>query len=366
MRWMLSTAMMVATLGIASTAVAQPEEYLQLSAAGAAASTAGRHDEAYALFEQAHAVFPNARSFRAMGATAFQLRRYAVAILDYEAALSDERRPLTPEQRTQAEEELSVARRLVGTTRVTVVTSSASATIDGDDVALDTSLVLDPGPHELVVRAAGYVEQSRTFTTHAGEEHPFEITLDPVAGAAAIGDRAEPSEDPATTVGVAIPPTAEERGKVRVHVQASSGELALQRVTDEGNGRDRQAQFAPLCGAPCDIDLEPGTYSLGVSHGDDTPRRAEHHLFTFDADTTLELDYASADGMHVAGWVTGIVGLLGGIALMFAPALARGGELTSGDNLITFVAGAVVGGIAYIVAFALVFQEDHAEIRQAR
>ncbi len=193
MRSILLITAIAATLATASPVRAQPDEYLELSQAGAAASSAGRHDEAYALFQQAHAVFPNARSSRAMAATAFQLRRYAAAIQHYEAALADERRPLTPEQRTQAAEELEVARHLVGRARVVVVTPGATATIDGDDIALDASLVLDPGPHELIVRAPAHVEQQRSFITRAGEEHPFEITLEPVAGARPSVEVREPT-----------------------------------------------------------------------------------------------------------------------------------------------------------------------------
>jgi len=160
-------------------AFAQTDDYARLSQAGIAASMAGRHEEAYALFQQAHAASPSARSLRLLGATAFQLRRYSMAIQHYVASLADGRRPLTPEQRTQAEGELTIARSLVGRVHVTTATPGATATIDGDEIALDVNVVLDPGAHELVVRAAGYLEQRRSFTTRGAEERRFDLRLDP-------------------------------------------------------------------------------------------------------------------------------------------------------------------------------------------
>ncbi len=356
MRPLLLIVAFASTIGTASPALAQPDAYLELSTAGAAASSAGRHDEAYALFQQAHAVFPNARSSRAMGATAFQLRRYADAIRHYEAALSDERRPLTPEQRAQADEELGVARRLVGRTRVTVMTPAATATIDGDDIALDTTLVLDPGAHELVVRAAGHIEQRRSFTTRAGEDHPFEITLDPIASAGAS------LVDPADAVGASISTSAPAR-TVRVHVEGTSDDLTLQRVTGSAGP---VVVFSPLCAAPCDVEIEPGTHSFGVSHGQGGAQLADHNMFTLDGDTSLELEYGSSDGLHIAGWVGGGIGLVGGLMLMFLPAAINGGPLSERENFNTFVTGVVIAAVAYIVGAALVFQNDHADIREVQ
>ncbi|MFO0711676.1 MAG: PEGA domain-containing protein [Sandaracinus sp.] len=152
---------------------------MRLSTAGAAASQAGRHEEAYALFQQAHAVFPNARSFRALGATAFQLRRYRLAIEHYEAALSDQRRPLTPEQRAQAENELGVARRLVSHLRVSADPADATLTLDGQAFTAGQSIVVDPGPHELAARRPGYEDEHRTITSTSGEELVVDLTLRP-------------------------------------------------------------------------------------------------------------------------------------------------------------------------------------------
>lgn len=170
----------LAPLGLAH---AQPAEYRRLSEAGAAASAAGHHQEAFALFAQAHAVFPNARSFRAMGASAFQLGHYTVAIENYQAALTDERRPLTPELRAQAEQELAVAQRLIGHATVSCTAVGATATIDGHAIPLGTEIAQDPGAHELVVAAPGFVERHQTFTTASADQQVFDVTLEPVGRA---------------------------------------------------------------------------------------------------------------------------------------------------------------------------------------
>ncbi len=342
MRSMLTVAAMAMATLVASPALAQPEEYLSLSAAGAAASSAGRHEEAYALFEQAHAVFPNARSFRAMGASAFQLGRYTVAVRHYEAALSDERRPLTPELRAQAQEELDVARRLVGSVRVTLSTPGAAATIDGDDVTLGTSLLLDPGPHELVVRAGGYVEQRRSFTTRAGEEHPFEISLD--------------HGEHAADVAVASPAP---RRTVRVHVEATSDDIALQQEDPSAGAAD----YVPVCVAPCDVELEPGTYTFGVSSGQHPARRAEHDVFRFEHDTSLVLEYESREDFQNVGVVVGTVGVIGGALTIFGALLPP--RAFEEDDLIALVVGSTILGIALIVSIPLCLFNDHADVRVA-
>jgi hypothetical protein len=333
-----------ATIAAASPALAQPDAYLELSAAGVAASAAGRQEEAYALFEQAHAVFPNARSFRAMAATAFQLRRYALAIQHYEAALADERRPMTPEQRAQAEEELSVARRLVGTTRVVVETPGATATIDGDDIALAASLVLDPGPHELIVRASGYVEQRRSFTTRAGEEHPFDITLEPDARSAMV---------------VAPPPvTPPARTTVRVHVEGRTDDTTLYRRT----GTAGPDEYAPLCVAPCDLELEPGTYTLGLSAGQRHAQRADHDVFRFDHDTSIQIEYQSREAEQTVGVIAATLGVLGGgLTMLFAAVPPRAFEE---DELTALVAGSVLTAVGLIISLPLVLLNDHADISE--
>ena len=367
MRSMLLIAVLGMTLSVANSALAQPDEYVRLSTAGAAASNAGRYDEAYALFRQAHAVFPNARSLRAMGATAFQLRRYAVAVQHYEAAITDERRALTAEQRAQAQQELEVARRLVGRTRVTVATPGATATIDGDDVALGTSLMLDPGPHELVVRASAHLEQRRSFTTRAGEEHPFDITLDPVAsaGPTVVEHAQPPPAAPAPPPPPVVAPTqpAPTPRTVRVHVEGMSDGLVLHRQTVPAIGRG-DAQYAPLCAAPCDVEFLPATYALGVSVGFGHPV-GTGNLISFHSETSLELEYVSRAGTRTAIGIAGGVLALGGMLVGLVAYLGRSsGDPWSDTDIILYVATASSTVIGLVVMLLAGTVGDTANIRE--
>jgi hypothetical protein len=165
------------------------------------------------------------------------------------------------------------------------------------------------------------------------------------------------------------PPMPPARRTVRVHVDATSDDLTLQRVTgtatavvSSGNGGFAQVQidqFAPLCSAPCDIELEPGAYTLGISLGQGSARRADHNLFTFSSDTSIALDYESREGLRIAGWVTFIVGGLTGLGVMLAPVLSG-----SDDFLIPMIAGGAIVLVAEVVGLALAFLNDHADIQE--
>jgi hypothetical protein len=56
-----------------------------------------------ALFRHGHDLLPNARSFRALGMTAFNLALYPAALRELIAALDDARRPLRGALRQQTD-----------------------------------------------------------------------------------------------------------------------------------------------------------------------------------------------------------------------------------------------------------------------
>lgn len=157
---------------------------------------------------------------------------------------------------------------------------------------------------------------------------------------------------------------------IRVHVESTSPELTLQQVTGTGTaivstGRSFATvmvdSFAPLCTAPCDVELPAHTYILGVSEGQGAARRGDHNLFTLDADTTLELEYESREGARIAGWIVFIGGALVGAGIMLGGILAN----SSTDDFVTWlIAGSVVLAVSEIVGLALAFLNDHADIRE--
>lgn len=139
---------------------------------------AGNFEEAHALFLDAHASKPNARTWRGLGVCAFELRLYVEAAADLEAALADSRKALTPEQRAEATELLEKARAFVSTYDVRLSPDTARVEVDGKPAQLSAeTLLLDPGRHVVVVRAAGYVEQRIELRTGAGVRDELVIDL---------------------------------------------------------------------------------------------------------------------------------------------------------------------------------------------
>jgi hypothetical protein len=147
--------------------------------------------EARSLFEQAHALNPNARTLRGIGLSAYQERRYVLAIDYLERALADQRRPLTSAMRKETEGILGTARRFVVHVHATANVEHAEWQVDGHDVVLDAKgdLVVDPGEHEVVARAEGYQDASRMLDASTGTVTSVELTLQPVT---AVGEAPGP------------------------------------------------------------------------------------------------------------------------------------------------------------------------------
>lgn len=165
-----------------------------------------------------------------------------------------------------------------------------------------------------------------------------------------------------------LPEPPRPRG-VHLHVVADegAGTLTLQEVvgtatavvsTGRGFATLALDQFSPMCSAPCDLEVAPRAYRLGISQGEGNAQRADHNLFVLDHDTTLHLEYESREGARIAGWIVFIGGLLvsGGVML---------GSLADDRNLLAYlIAGSVILGLSEIVGLALAFLNDHADIEE--
>ena len=108
--------------------------------------------EARALFTQAHALWPSARTLRSLGMTAFEVRDYPKALLELQSALEDPRRPLTGERRAHVEALLGRTRAFVGELTVTVWPAQARLWIDGQPVQTASSTsAREPIPASLTI-----------------------------------------------------------------------------------------------------------------------------------------------------------------------------------------------------------------------
>lgn len=175
---------LVASTLCAPAAIAQSPEYLQRSREAIAEADLGHFAEAYALFLQAYRLEPNARAARALGNTAFELRRYADAMRHFEEALSSTERPLTAAQRTEVESMVARTEAFVGRFVLSIEPEVASAALDGSPIDVTQPLWVDLGEHQLAVSAPGHAELARTLMVRGGERESLDLVLAPAGSIA--------------------------------------------------------------------------------------------------------------------------------------------------------------------------------------
>lgn len=142
--------------------------------------SAGRWEEARALFKRAHQIEPNARTLRGMGMAAFELRMYVAALRELEAALRDARKPLTDEQRAQAQGFIDQSNAFVGRYQLILEPEGARPYVDGQPVQFEPGgiLLFDVGEHELRVTADGYRPFTQQLRVDGGQNLVLRVTLE--------------------------------------------------------------------------------------------------------------------------------------------------------------------------------------------
>lgn len=164
----------------ATAAVSDDDAYEQLIDRALAAFRANEYGQARALFEQAHAMQPSARTLRGLGITAVALRRYDEARGELEAALIDPRRPLSRTQQRELTKLLDWMRTSLARLRLELEPAHATALVDGRP-AHAGELLLDPGEHELRVQAEGYESEARHLSLRLGQTESLHVQLSPAA-----------------------------------------------------------------------------------------------------------------------------------------------------------------------------------------
>lgn len=135
--------------------------------------------EARTGFLKAHALYPNARTLRALGLVSYELKSYVAAVDYLTAALSAAVRPLTSAQRTEVEGVLQRARGYVGRYHVSLRPAAARLSVDGEqvDLARDRRLALSVGNHALDAQAEGYLPLRRNLEVIGGAEQELDLVL---------------------------------------------------------------------------------------------------------------------------------------------------------------------------------------------
>lgn len=135
--------------------------------------------ESRALFERAHALFPNARSLRGLGMAEFELRNYPASIYYLEQALAATAKPLQNELRGETEALLGRARAFVGRVTLQLTPPEASVVLNGTKIQLapDRVLNLMVGDYAMEVSADGYSPDRRQLRVAGGEQLTVTVQL---------------------------------------------------------------------------------------------------------------------------------------------------------------------------------------------
>jgi hypothetical protein len=165
--------------GVASEGPEDPA-YRRAIKEGLAEFAALHFEEARSLFRRAHEINPNARTFRGIGMTSFELRDYVSAVRNLSAALKDVRKPLSAEQRKNAQDLLERSRMLVDVYSLTVLPRNARVLIDGRAPELDAdgTLLLGVGLHNLEVSSTGMIMRSIPINARGGDRKELSVTLE--------------------------------------------------------------------------------------------------------------------------------------------------------------------------------------------
>ncbi len=133
-------------------------------------------------FQQAHKIFPNARTLRALGKTEYELKNFPAAISYLEQALKTTARPLTGDQREEAEQLLDSARSQVARYVFVLLPADARVMIDGAPANLDSqnAVALVAGDHFLEAHASGYHSQGRRLHVVGKVDGMVRLELRPV------------------------------------------------------------------------------------------------------------------------------------------------------------------------------------------
>lgn len=111
---------------------------------------AGHWAEARSLFTDAHRIYPNARTLRGLGMTAFELRNYVEATQMLAQSLRSQVNPLTPEQRAKTQALVSRTRSFIGVFTIEAP-EGVAIRVDGEAPAYEEAgrLMLNPGKRTL-------------------------------------------------------------------------------------------------------------------------------------------------------------------------------------------------------------------------
>jgi tetratricopeptide (TPR) repeat protein len=175
-------------------------DYDHAVAAALTAFGSGDYWKARELFERAHVLKPNARTLRALGMTAVELKRYTQARQELENSQQDTRDPLTPAQQAEVSNMLKWMHGALASVQLRVEPAQAQVFIDGQ--LASGSQLLEPGQHSLRVTADGYRPVEQALSLDAGNQRVLALFLTRLELKPQLAETAQPAAGSATQGGV--------------------------------------------------------------------------------------------------------------------------------------------------------------------
>jgi hypothetical protein len=160
----------------------EPPEYRGVVREALSEYQARNFNEARALFNEAHQLYPNARTLRGLGMAAFELRSYRESISFLDAALASKVKPLEGSLRAETERLRERAERFVGKLYLTLSPATTQVVVDGTptEVTAGQPLLLEVGEHELEFRAESHQPETRALSIKGRDVETLSITLNEV------------------------------------------------------------------------------------------------------------------------------------------------------------------------------------------
>lgn len=168
-----------ATAALPVQSSTDPRGYRELVDQGLSEYGVQNYNEARALFQRAHELAPSARTHRALGMIAFELRDYAESISQLEAALASPVKKLDDKLRAATEALLKQAQGFVARIVVESKPPATRLVVDGVPQALPAgeALVLRGGEHTFELQAPGYLVERRVLQVVGGEQKTLTIVF---------------------------------------------------------------------------------------------------------------------------------------------------------------------------------------------
>jgi hypothetical protein len=185
----------------ASSDTTDEAAYRNIVKDGVAEYDARHFEEARSLFRRAHAMNPNARTFRSIGMTSFELRDYVSAVHNLSASLQDQRKPLAAGQRKDAQDLLDRSRMFVDVYALRVSPAGARVMIDArtPEFEPDGTMLLGFGTHTVEATAQGMAPRSLFINVRGGERKEISLTLERETAARALAADAGAAQIRTTT-----------------------------------------------------------------------------------------------------------------------------------------------------------------------